>query len=271
MTIQNPQTILDRIDFAEYDKMRRYSSTTIDPSFENITFAEPAPVSREADTESLQAGKGPAGPTPGVPNPPGTLPSSIQGRIHRFGDSVDTDSIAPTEICLNFTPESLARGAFMHRKPNFYELTQSGATILVAENAFGTGSSREQAPKALIYAGIKAVVARSYAFIYGRNQANNGLLGIKIQDDRFYELAKEGGEMNIDIENRVITCEGEKFEFHLDPIEEKLLAAGGLLNMYNLYGSALFQKLQEAVTSRAEQKTEVREAAPATGDNKLQW
>ncbi len=78
-----------------------------------------------------------------------SLPAFIKGCIQRFGDNVDTDSIAPTEICLNPTPEILAHGAFLHSKPNFYDLSQQGATILVAENAFGTGSSREQAPKAL--------------------------------------------------------------------------------------------------------------------------
>jgi hypothetical protein len=54
-------------------------------------------------------------------------------------------------------------------------------------------------PRALQAAGIKVVIAKSFTFIYGRNQANNGLLGIKIKDDRFYDLAREGESIEIDV------------------------------------------------------------------------
>ena len=79
----------------------------------------------------------------------------------------------------------------------------------MAGKAFGPGSSREQAPRALQKAGIRAVIVRSFAFIYGGNQAYNGLLGIRITDDEFYELADEGEQVDIDVTARLVRCKGQ--------------------------------------------------------------
>jgi len=175
------------------------------------------------------------------------LPDLIRGRVQRFGDNVDTDSIIPTDKChSHLTQEQVARGAFCYTRPEFYDRAQSGATILVAEKSFGCGSSREQAPKALMWAGIQAVIARSYAFIYMRNQVNNGLIGIKLQDDEFYRLAQEGEEVVIDIKNRSIHCGGQTWAFRLDRIQEQLLAEGGLIRTYERFGPSLFAKLQSS-------------------------
>lgn len=189
MTLQNPQPLLDRIDFDEYDKLREYSSSTFDSSNQDISYSEPSPqLSMDETLDSERPSM--------LACQSSSLPSIIREKVQRFGDNIDTDSIIPTDKCIN-PNEDLARGAFCYTKPTFYDLAQSGATILVAENAFGTGSSREQAPKALLAAGVRAVVAKNYAFIYARNQANNGLLGIKLANERFYELAKEGVELKM--------------------------------------------------------------------------
>ena len=91
---------------------------------------------------------------------------------------------------------------------------------------------------------MKAVIARDFAFIYARNQVNNGLLGICMDDDRFYKLATEGAVLSIDVERRTISCDNETFPFTLDPIEEQLLAGGGLVKVYEQFGPGLFQRLQ---------------------------
>jgi homoaconitate hydratase len=141
-------------------------------------------------------------------------------------------------------------GAFCYYRPSFYSKAQSGSTIVVAEKSFGSGSSREQAPLVLQSAGIQCVIAKSYAFIYGRNQANNGLLGIRLIDEEFYELAQEEAVVEVDVSARVVRCQGREFAFQLDPIEEKLLGCGGLLNVYGKYGVNLFRALQSAVNRR---------------------
>src|SRR5579862_1677635 len=143
------------------------------------------------------------------------------------------------------------RGAFCYYRPEFYDKAQAGSTIIVAGKMFGSGSSREQAPIVLQSAGIQAVIARSYAFIYARNQANNGLLGIRMNDDEFYELAQEGANISLDLSQKSLVCEGKEFSFQLDPIEEALLRAGGLLTVYRRYGTSLFRQLQIAADARS--------------------
>jgi len=147
------------------------------------------------------------------------------------------------------------RGAFCYYRPEFYDRAQNGATIIVAGNMFGSGSSREQAPIVLQSAGIQAVIARSFAFIYDRNQANNGLLGIRMSDDEFYDLAQEGASITLDLDCKTLVCESKTFKFTLDPIEEALLRAGGLLNVYKRYGTSLFRQLQIAADARSSNGT----------------
>lgn len=146
------------------------------------------------------------------------------------------------------------KGAFCYYRPEFYDKCQSGMNIVVAGNCFGSGSSREQAPTVLQAAGVQAVIARSYAFIYGRNQANNGLLGIRLDNEEFYELAQEGVSVTVNIDEKVIVCSGKQFPFVLDRIEEALLRAGGLLNVYNRFGTALFRQLQSMAIQSSDKR-----------------
>jgi homoaconitate hydratase len=150
--------------------------------------------------------------------------------------------------------EVSGKGAFCYYRPDFYNKCQSGMTIIVAGKCFGSGSSREQAPTVLQAAGVQTVIARSYAFIYGRNQANNGLLGIRLNNDEFYGLAQEGADVTVDIEKKVVTCLTKEFPFDLDPIEEALFRAGGLLNVDNRFGTALFRQLQSTAIRSSDKK-----------------
>src|SRR5437764_814935 len=136
------------------------------------------------------------------------------------------------------------KGAFCYFRPDFYTKAQPGSTILVAGKSFGTGSSREQAPLVLQSAGIKCIIAKSYAFIYARNQANNGLLGIRLQDEEFYALAEEGTAVLLDLEARCVTCRGREFGFAVGGIEMALLREGGLVKVYEKFGKGLFRWLQ---------------------------
>lgn len=72
-----------------------------------------------------------------------------------------------------------------------------------------------------------------------------GLLGIILEDERFYELAQEGAEVDIDLLKRVITIKDEQFGFSLNDFQFKLLNNGGVTNMYNKFGKDLFRKAME--------------------------
>ncbi|MFP3207204.1 MAG: 3-isopropylmalate dehydratase small subunit, partial [Caldivirga sp.] len=98
----------------------------------------------------------------------------VEGRVIKVGDNIDTDVIIPAKYLVYTDPAILGKHAMEPLDPNFYEKAKDGV-VLVAGRAFGMGSSREQAAIALKAAGVKAVLAESFARIFYRNAINNGL------------------------------------------------------------------------------------------------
>ena len=96
------------------------------------------------------------------------------GRIHKFGDHVDTDVIIPATLLSNTDPGILGRGCFSEVFPGFADRVKPGDLIFAGEN-FGCGSSREHAPIAIKGAGIACVVAASFSRIFYRSAINIGL------------------------------------------------------------------------------------------------
>jgi len=107
-----------------------------------------------------------------------------------------------------------------------------GATVLVARENFGCGSSREHAPWALLQYGFTAVIAPSFADIFYNNSLKNGLLlirlGPKIVDQLIREtLATEGYRLAVDLEKQTVTTPGgESFAFDIDPFNKHCLLNG---------------------------------------------
>lgn len=98
----------------------------------------------------------------------------ITGKVIKFGDNVDTDVILPGKYLVLTDPNELAKHALEGLDPAFTEKAKKGV-ILVGGKNFGCGSSREQAPLALKHAGVKCVLADSFARIFFRNAINIGL------------------------------------------------------------------------------------------------
>jgi 3-isopropylmalate/(R)-2-methylmalate dehydratase small subunit len=98
-----------------------------------------------------------------------------------------------------------------------------GATVLLARENFGCGSSREHAPWALLQYGFQAVIAPSFADIFYNNSLKNGLLLIKLDtkivDRLFKELQGQPGyRLAVDLEAQTVTAPGgESFKFDIDP------------------------------------------------------
>ncbi len=99
---------------------------------------------------------------------------SAAGRVWRFGDAVNTDQIIPGRANVTTDPAALARGCFGECRPEFAARVRPGDVIVAGED-FGCGSSREHAVIAIQAAGIRAVVAASFARIFFRNAVNLGL------------------------------------------------------------------------------------------------
>ena len=98
----------------------------------------------------------------------------IVGKAVKFGDNVDTDVILPGPYLVHTDPYDLAKHAMEGLDPKFPEKAAEGVIVVGAKN-FGCGSSREQAPIALKYAGVKCVLAESFARIFYRNAITIGL------------------------------------------------------------------------------------------------
>ncbi len=107
-----------------------------------------------------------------------------------------------------------------------------GATVLIARENFGCGSSREHAPWALLQYGFQAVIAPSFADIFYNNSLKNGLLLIrldaKIVERLFQEIqATSGYRLAIDLEQQTVNAPGgESFEFEIDPFNKHCLSNG---------------------------------------------
>ena len=107
-----------------------------------------------------------------------------------------------------------------------------GATVLLARENFGCGSSREHAPWALLQYGFQAVIAPSFADIFYNNSLKNGLLLIKLDakivDRLFKEIAaNKGYRLAVDLEAQTVTAPGgESFKFDIDPFAKHSLLNG---------------------------------------------
>ncbi len=97
-----------------------------------------------------------------------------KGRAWKFGANVDTDAIIPARYLNTTDPKEMASHLMEDVDPKFLDKIQPG-DVLVAEDNFGCGSSREHAPLAIKHAGISCVVAKSFARIFYRNAFNMGL------------------------------------------------------------------------------------------------
>ncbi|KAI8319528.1 aconitase iron-sulfur domain-containing protein [Martensiomyces pterosporus] len=240
MKVTNPRDLLDLIDRSRYNKML---DVWMDKA-EEIAVSEPNPVLAEARGETIASRDtdgAAASDAADAAGQPADSASLIAGKVQRFEDNIDTDAIIPAQFMPGVSDEDLGTHAFQYFRPEFREKVAQGYDIIVAGGGFGSGSSREEAPRALKGAHVKAVIAKSYAFIYQRNQPNMALLGIVLKDEKFYELAQEGAEVSIDLPSRKIYCGGHSFSFNLSTMEERLILGGGVTEMYKKYGNLLFR------------------------------
>jgi len=105
--------------------------------------------------------------------------SIIKVKVFKVRDDIDTDQIYPGRYLCLTSPEEIFLHAIEGVIPDFSKKIEGESWIIVAGKNFGCGSSREHAPRALLYAGVKAIVAESFGRIFYRNAINVGLPIIK--------------------------------------------------------------------------------------------
>jgi 3-isopropylmalate/(R)-2-methylmalate dehydratase small subunit len=154
----------------------------------------------------------------------------ITGRVWKFGESVDTDQIIPARYLNIPDPEELKRHCFADARPDFTRDVQPG-DIIVGDNNFGCGSSREEAPALIKENGVSTVIARSFGRIFLRNAINIGLIAVECP--RLADEVKDGDRVQFNTQNGEIVNLTTQSVYHCEPLPEflqSIIDAGGLLN-----------------------------------------
>ncbi|MCJ7766066.1 MAG: 3-isopropylmalate dehydratase small subunit [Thiovulaceae bacterium] len=153
---------------------------------------------------------------------------TIEGKVWNFGKDIDTDLIIAARYLNTSVPEELAKHVMEDADPDFIKNMKPG-DIIVADENFGCGSSREHAPIALKAAGVAAVIAPTFARIFYRNSFNMGLPIFELPQSS--EL-KKGDIVNINMAEGTITnkTSGKTYKFTpIPPFMQELIDAGGLM------------------------------------------
>ncbi len=232
MKITDPRPLLARVDRA---KLARYLGRDVARVVPEIRISEPEIRQGAHATASARASVA------------GGAPSKVvTGRVQRFGDGVDTDAIIPGQFCHLTKLEEVGEKAFHFVRPEFAARAKAGATIVVAGEGWGSGSSREHAVWALLGAGIQVIVAKSYAFIHKRNLVNEALPYLVVKDPAFYDQVAEGSELTIDLATGriTLTASGKSFQGEAPTaMVRRMTEEGGLVAAIKRHGPQVFDVL----------------------------
>ncbi len=155
---------------------------------------------------------------------------NAKGKVHKFGDNVDTDVIIPARYLNTASHKELAAHCMEDIDKDFVNKVQNG-DIMVAEKNFGCGSSREHAPIAIKASGISCVIASTFARIFYRNAINIGLPILEC--DEAAKDIKDGDEVSVNFDTGVITNETTGKTYQAEPFPEfiqNIIKKGGLIN-----------------------------------------
>ncbi|MDR1857430.1 MAG: 3-isopropylmalate dehydratase small subunit [Desulfovibrio sp.] len=154
---------------------------------------------------------------------------TYKGKARTVGDHIDTDAIIPAHLLVSSDPAVLGPKCMSGLDPDWAAKGEPG-DVLVAGRNFGCGSSREHAPIAILGAGIRVVIAHSFARIFYRNAFNTGLLLIEAGDDA--ATISDGDVLEIVPDQGVVRnlTKGTSFTYPpLPPHMAAILGAGGLV------------------------------------------
>ena len=152
------------------------------------------------------------------------------GKVWRYGDNIDTDVIIPARYLNTSNPQELAQHCMEDIDKSFVTGVNAG-DIMVADNNFGCGSSREHAPVAIKASGITCVIAANFARIFYRNAINIGLPLLEIGEEA--TKIKAGDVLSVDLETGDIVNTTTGVTIKAQPLPgfiQDIARAGGLIN-----------------------------------------
>ena len=154
----------------------------------------------------------------------------FKGRAHRYGRDIDTDVIIPARYLNTSDPAELAKHCLEDLDVNFVANVEPG-DIIVAEENFGCGCSREHAPFCIKASGVDSVIPKSFARIFYRNAINTGLPIMECPEA--VDAISQGDIVSVDADAGIIVDEttGETFKAQpFPPFIREIIEAGGLIN-----------------------------------------
>ncbi len=154
----------------------------------------------------------------------------FSGDVIKYGRDVDTDCIIAARYLNTSDPAELAKHCMQDLDPTFVERVKPGETVIVADENFGCGSSREHAPICIKAAGVDCVIAKSFARIFYRNSINTGLAIMECPEA--VDGISEGDKVSVDADAGIITNEttGKTYQAApFPPFIAEIIEAGGLV------------------------------------------
>lgn len=151
------------------------------------------------------------------------------GTAHRYGRDIDTDVIIPARYLNTSDPVELGKHCMEDLDAGFVQKVSAG-DILVAEENFGCGSSREHAPISIKAAGVSMVIAKSFARIFYRNAINTGLPIMEAPDA--VDGISDGDKVTVDADAGTITNESTGRVYQAQPFPpfiKEIIESGGLV------------------------------------------
>ena len=165
----------------------------------------------------------------------------LRGRVHRFGDDINTDYIIAEQHKSRSTDiREIARHTFEDIDPNFVHRVQPG-DVLVGGRNFGCGSAREAAPHVIKIVGISCVVAQSFARFFFRNAINIGLPVAECDTSAI----QDGDEVEADLERGVVRDVTRGLEIPtatLPSVMAAILQTGGIAGYLKTHGDLVLPK-----------------------------
>jgi len=153
----------------------------------------------------------------------------FSGTAHRYGRDIDTDVIIPARYLNTSDPDELALHCMEDLDAGFTAKVTAG-DILVADENFGCGSSREHAPIAIKHSGVSVVIAKSFARIFYRNAINTGLPIMEAPEA--VDGIGDGDEVSVDAETGTVTnlTTGQSWQAQpFPPFIREIIESGGLV------------------------------------------
>ena len=162
---------------------------------------------------------------------------AYKGRVHKFGDDINTDEIIPARYLNTTDKAELAKHCMEDADEHFAKKVKHGDIIVAGKN-FGCGSSREHAPIAIKAAGVSCVIAESFARIFFRNSINIGLPIIESKEAA--QSIKARDTVKIDTEKGIVKDITKRKTYRVEkypPFMQKIIRAGGLMESIKRKGS----------------------------------